>query len=177
MSCLRKQSRILALDLGVKEMGYALLEGDVLIRYGVKNFKKRAEKETVPGVDLIRTYKPRVLILGILSHPYRKGNPKLKIRANQIKRFAIKQGMLVHKIDPASAIKSLMKDGKPTKFDAAAHITTLYPELSVYLPRKGRILWTPKDLYWMNMFDALTLALAYLRKRKRGKKTTMRLII
>lgn len=173
MSSSHGQTRILALDLGLKEMGYALFEGEVLIRYGVKNFKKRAEKETVPGVDLIRTYKPRVLILGKLSHPYRKGNPKLKRRANQIKRYANKQGMLVYELDPASAIKSLMNGGKTTKFNAAAHITALYPELSAYLPRKGRILWTSKDLYWMNMFDALTLALAYLWKSKRRKHTTM----
>lgn len=166
---------MLALDLGLKEMGYALLEGDVLIRYGVKNFKKRAEKETIPGIDLIETYKPRVLILGTLSHPSRKGNPMLKRRANQIKRFAIKQGVFVHEIDPASATKSLIKDRKLTKLNAAAHITALYPELAVYLPRKGRILWTSKDLYWMNMFDALTLALAYLWKRKHGKHTTMHL--
>lgn len=180
MSYLNGRTRILALDLGVKEMGYALLEGDILIRYGVRNFKKRVEKvvtEIAPGIDLIKSYKPRVLILGKLSHPARKGNPKLKKRANQIKRFAIKQGMLVHEIDPASAIKSLNKDRKLTKFNTATLITAIYPELSVYLPRRGRILWTSKDLYWMNMFDALTLALAYIRKRKRGKHTTMPLKI
>ena len=175
MSFLHGRTRMLALDLGIKEMGYALLDDEILIRYGVKNFKKKVKKETVPGVDLIRTYKPRVLILGKLSHSYRKGNPMLKRRTNKIKQFAIKQRIRVHEIEPASATKSLMKDGKPTKFNAAAHITALYPELSSYLPQKGRILWTSKDLYWMNMFDALTLALAYLRKRKRGKRTTMHL--
>jgi len=165
-----RQTRILALDLGTKEIGYALFENDMLMRYGVRNFKKRTEKkseETAPDSDLMKTYKPNVIIMGKLSHPERIGNPKLKNLVNQIKRFALKHGIPVREIDLSAARKVLIKDIKPTKINAATLITATYPELSTYLPRNSRILWTQKDKYWMNMFDALTLALAYLQKRKR----------
>lgn len=175
MSSTPRQTRILALDLGTKVIGYALLEDDMLLRYGVRNYKKGMEKQrkgTVPGVDLIKAYKPDVVIIGNLSHPERAGNPKLKKLAKQIIRFAPKQGTAVHEIEPLAARKFLIKDKRPSKMNAATFITAIYPELSAHLPHKGRILWTQKDKYWMNMFDALTLALAYLLKRKRRKTTT-----
>ena len=175
-----KQTRILALDLGSKEMGYALFEGDILVRYGVRNFKKNLEgqnKEALPGIDLIKTYRPGVVIIGKLSHPERMGNPKLKRLANLIIRFAQKQGTMVHEIEPKTATKYLIKDRKPTKMNAVALIAAIYPELSVYVPQKRRILWTQKDMYWMNMFDALTLALVYVRKRIRGKDRSTYLTI
>ncbi|MEW6144130.1 MAG: hypothetical protein AB1598_03820 [Thermodesulfobacteriota bacterium] len=172
MSSAPRQIRILALDLGTKEIGYALLEDDMLMRYGVRNFKKRTEKQrkpTVPGIDLVKTYKPDVVILGKLSHPERIGNPMLKKLANRIIQFARKQGTVVHEIESSTARKFLVKDRRPTKMNTAVLVAATYPELSARLPHKGRILWTQKDKYWMNMFDALTLALAYLQKRKRRK--------
>ncbi len=169
-----RQTRILALDLGTKEIGYSLLEDDMLMRYGVRNFNKGMEKqkkETVPGIDLVKAYKPDVVILGKLSHPERMGNPKLKKLAKQVIRFALEQEIAVREIEPSAARKFLIMDRRPTKMNAAALIAVTYPELSTHLPRNGRILWTQKDKYWMNMFDALTLALAYLQKRKRKKAT------
>ena len=168
-----KPTRILALDPGTKEMGYVLLEGDSLVRYGVRNITKRLDKTQskgkFPGIDLIESYKPNMVILGKLTHPERNINTMLKNFTNQIKRFVLRKGIEVQEIEPTAARKFLIKDRRPTKMNAAALITAAYPELSAYLPQKGRILWTHKDLYWMNMFDALTLALVYLRKRKRGK--------
>lgn len=174
MSSAPRQTRILALDLGTKEIGYALFENDMLMRYGVRNIKKRMnkqKKETASGVDLVKSYKPDVVIMGKLSHPERIGNLKLKKLANQIARFAQKNGISVHEIEPTTASKFLVKDRKPTKMKTAVLIAATYPELSAHLPHKGRILWTQKDKYWMNMFDALTLALAYLQKRKRREST------
>src|SRR3990167_128550 len=181
MSTSPRPVRILALDPGTKEMGFALLDGDTLVRYGVRNIKKRLDKtrskRNVAGIDFIENFKPNVVVLGKLIHPSRKKNPILKNLTNQIKRFALRKGIEVQEIDLAAARKFLIKDRRPTKMNTALLITAIYPELSAYLPQKGRILWTHKDIYWMNMFDALTLALAYLRKRKRGKDTSTYLTI
>ncbi|MGH7889873.1 MAG: hypothetical protein ACRENF_04910, partial [Thermodesulfobacteriota bacterium] len=144
-----------------------------LVRYGVRNITKRIDKTQskgkFSGIDLIESYNPNVVILGKLTHSERRKNPILKNLTIQIKRFALRKSIKVHEIEPAAARKFLIKDRRPTKMNAAALITAAYPELSAYLPQKGRILWTHKDMYWMNMFDALTLALVYLRKRKRRK--------
>lgn len=176
-----RPTRILALDPGTKEIGFALLNGDTLIRYGVRNIKKRFNKTRkngrVAGIDLIDIFKPDVLILGKPTHPERKLNPVLRNMTNQIKRFALGNEIKIQEIELGAARKFLIKDRRPTKLNVAELISVVYPELSVYLPKKGRILWTHKDIYWMNMFDALTLALAYIRKRKRGEHTTMPLKI
>lgn len=177
MSTYSKPTRILALDPGTKEMGFALLEGETLIRYGVRNIKKKRfyktrSKRNVAGIDLIEDFIPNVIILGKLTHPERKKNPILNNLTNQIKRFAFRKGIDIQEIELAAARKFLIKDRRPTKMNVAMLITAIYPELSAYLPQKRRILWTHKDIYWMNMFDALTLALVYLRKRKRRKDTT-----
>lgn len=176
MSTSPRSTRILALDPGTKEIGFALLIGDTLVRYGVRNIKKRLvkirSKRNVAGIDLINNYKPNVVILGKLTHPERKKNPILNNLTNQIKRFALRQGIKVQEIDLAAARNLLIKDRRPTKMNVAVLISAIYPELSPYLPQKGRILWTHKNIYWMNMFDALTLVLVYLHKIKRGKNTS-----
>lgn len=173
MSTSPRSTRILALDPGTKEIGFALLNGDTLVRYGVRNVKKRLaktrSKKNVPGIDLINNYKPNVVILGKLTHPERKINLMLRNFTNQVKRYALRSEIVVQEIELGAARKYLIKDRRPTKMNVAVLITAIYPELSPYLPQKGRILWTHKDIYWMNMFDALTLALTFLRKRKRGK--------
>lgn len=174
MSTSSRPARILALDPGTKEVGFALLVGDSLVRYGVRNIKKKGFDKTqstgkVPGIDLIENFKPNVVILGKLIHPERKINPMLINLMNQIKRFALGKGIEVQEIEPVSARIFLIQHTQPTKMNTAVLIAAIYPELSVYVPQKRRILWTQKDMYWMNMFDALTLALVYLRKRKRGK--------
>lgn len=173
MTASPRPTRILALDPGTKEIGFALLNGDTLIRYGVRNIKKRFDKTRnngrVAGIDLIDNFKPDVLILGKPAHPERKMNPMLTNLTNQIKRFALKKETRVQEIELGTARKFLIRDRRPTKLNAAELITAIYPELSAYLPKTGRILWSHKDIYWMNMFDALTLGLFYLRKRKREK--------
>lgn len=64
---------------------------------------------------------------------------------------------------------STSKSQRATKRNVAMLISSLYPELSVYVPRKVRILWKERDFYWLNVFDACTLALTYLKKE--GAKT------
>jgi len=172
MTAFPRPTRILALDPGTKEMGFALLHGDSLIRYGVRTIKKRLNTQSGsngPGADLITYYNPDVVILGKLTHPERKRNTTLKMITNQIKKFALNKGIRVQEIEPEIAIKFLIKDRRPSKLNAASLIAAEYPELTPYIPQKRRVLWTQKDIYWMNLFDALTLGLYYLRKRKKGK--------
>ncbi|MEQ9617725.1 MAG: hypothetical protein RIG61_00945 [Deltaproteobacteria bacterium] len=167
MSSIHRPTRILALDPGTREIGFALFDGATLIRYGVRNLKKRLEKQSkgkIPGTELIESFKPNVLIIGKLTHPQRKKNPILKNYTSQVKLLASHNGIYVHEIEPSAARKFLNKDRQPTKMNVAALIVSTYPELSLYLPRKTRILWTHKDKYWMNMFDAFTLGLYYIRK-------------
>lgn len=170
MSTVHRPSRILALHLGTREIGFALLDGETLVRYGVRNIKDRRDKEKsgkVPATDLIQKYSSDFVILGKLAHPERKKNPLLKNLTSQMKKFAIKKGIEVKEIGPTDARKDLIQEVRPTKMNAAKLIAAEYPELLSYLPQRGRILWTYREKYWMNMFDALTLGLYYIRKHRK----------
>ncbi len=173
-----KPKRILSINPGTKETGYAVFEGEELIRYGVKNLRKKNDsvklvtKGKNPVVDILDRYKPQVLIVGKLTHPERKNNPILIRLLRHLKLISRKKKIKVFEFSLGNAMKSISNDIQPTKMKIAKHIASLYPELAQYVPMKKRILWGSKDFYWVNMFDACVLGLAYIKKtyKKYGSK-------
>lgn len=171
MSKHHKPTRILAIDPGIRGMGFAVFEGENLIRYGVKNLGKQKLPERIltkgrhAVLDLIQRFSPKVLVLGKVTHPRNKKNPVLRKLVTQIRLLAKKRRIKVYEYEPDAARKLIVIEGnKPTKRNTAKLIASLYRELSGYIPRERRILWKEKDFYWVNMFDACTLALTYLKK-------------
>jgi hypothetical protein len=156
-------------------MGFSVFEERTLIRYGVKNLRngKHPAKilERVKNVisDLKQKFGPGVMILGVPDHPKRTKNPLLKKLVRQIKETAKKERMKVYEFKPSVARESIFKEAKPTRGNVARFIASLYPELALYIPRTRRILWSKKDFYWLNAFEACSLALAYVDKRRNKK--------
>ena len=70
----------------------------------------------------------------------------------------------------------ISKGQRATKRNVAILISSLYPELSEYVPRKVRILWKERDFYWLNVFDACTLALAHFKKKGWGRGSQIKII-
>jgi RNase H-fold protein (predicted Holliday junction resolvase) len=167
-----KPNRILAIYPGVKEMGFAVFDEETLIRFGVKNLRngKNPEKILERGkkviTDLKKKFNPGVLVLGIPDHPKRTKNPLLKKLVRAIQETAKKERMKVYEYEPSAARELIYKEGKPTRGNVARFIASLYPELEAYVPRTRRILWSKKDFYWLNAFEACTLALAYVEKSR-----------
>jgi Holliday junction resolvasome RuvABC endonuclease subunit len=56
---------------------------------------------------------------------------------------------------PQTVRKGLVGNGWATKREVAAAISSRYPALRIYLTQDRR--W--KERYWLNMFDAIALAL------------------
>ncbi|NIT13902.1 MAG: hypothetical protein GTN99_06595 [Candidatus Dadabacteria bacterium] len=172
MKKIQKSTRILAVDLGMREVGFAVFEDKELIRYGVKNVrhvtssKDLFEKEVGFVRNLMRVNIPHVVILEKSAHPERKKNKVLKKVLTHTKNLAKIHGAKVCEYDSAYAREVVFKGNKPTKKNVSSFIASLYPELSRYVPEKKRILWKYKDYYWLNAFDACVLALAYMELKK-----------
>lgn len=111
MSNHSKPTRILAIDPGIRGMGFALFEGDDLIRYGVKNLGKQKlpEKILTKGKDavhdLIQRFSPRVLVLGKITHPANKKNPILRKLVTHTKLLARKRRIKIYEYEPDIARK------------------------------------------------------------------------
>ena len=173
-----KPKRILSINPGIKETGYTVFEGEELIRYGVKNLRKEnnaikiVTKKKNPVLNLLDNFKPHVLILGKLTHPEQKNNPILIKLIRHLKPITRKKKIKVFEFSLRNAMKSISNDSQPTKMKVAKYVAFLYPELAQYVPTKKRILWNSKDFYWINMFDACVLGLAYIKKtyKKYGSK-------
>lgn len=169
----RSKLRILAIDPGLEEIGFALFQDRELVRYGVKIV--RASKR--PGNlfsrgqailrELILKSIPDVLVLEKPSHELRKTSKVLCDLINHTKALARVHKIKVYEYSPDIARARVFSQRKPTKKHVAELIASYYPELSQYVPVKSRILWRKKDFYWLNVFDACTLALAYLEADKK----------
>lgn len=106
-----KPVRILAIDPGIRGMGYAVFEGENLIRYGVKNLGKQKlpEKILAKGeqaiLDLIQRFNPKVLVLGKITHPANKKNPVLRNLVSNIKRIGRIRRIKIYEYEPDTARK------------------------------------------------------------------------
>ena len=113
MSKHHKPIRILAIDPGIRGMGFAVFEGENLIRYGVKNLGKQKLPEMILTkgklaiIDLIQQFDPRVLVLGKVTHPSNKKNPILRKLVSHIKRIARKRRIKIYEYEPDTARKSI----------------------------------------------------------------------
>ncbi|MGB7291054.1 MAG: hypothetical protein WBD99_02635 [Thermodesulfobacteriota bacterium] len=172
MARIKKPVRILAIDPGLEEIGFVVFEERELVRYGVKRLRgsKLSHGLLQKGKhilrDLIEQASPHVLVLEKPSHKERKGNKNLRELIAHTKSLARIRGIKVYEYDPCVARERVFQEKKPTKKHVAELIASYYPELSAYVPVKRRILWGKKDFYWLNVFDAITLALHYLGTRK-----------
>lgn len=167
-----KTTRILAIDPGMSELGYAVFEDKELMRYGVKNMSATRlpdeiiKKENRFIGELIGISRPHVVIIEKSTHPERKKIRVLRKIITHARSLARVHGAKVFEYDSGYAREVVFKGNKPTKKNVASFIAERYPELSEYVPVKKRILWKHKDYYWVNVFDACTLALAYMEQKK-----------
>jgi len=167
--------RILAIDPGTKEMGVAFLEGDQdLAYYGVKSFRcertpRIIRKEIRRAITrLIAMFQPDTLILERLYYVQQKGSKLLNLVYKDLKTLGREEGLRVVEMAPSTARKALVGDGRATKLEVARFLAVRFPELQASLIENKRRRWQQK--YWLNMFDAVALALAHRTKAKASTK-------
>ena len=157
---------ILALDPGLRDLGYAVLRGHRLVTSGVLGLR------AVPKVgrlatarrhirSWIRTHRPAVVVV---EKTYRHPVPWLN-QLHQISRsarnLATRQHAAFAMYSPQSVRATVAGNGRAKKPEVAVAVAHRFPQLRVYLTQDRR--W--KEVLWQNMFDAIALGLHHQATR------------
>jgi Holliday junction resolvasome RuvABC endonuclease subunit len=151
---------ILALDPGLRDLGYAVLRGRRIVTSGVlglrrvpKDDRLAIARRSVRG--WLRTHHPDIVVV---EKTYRHPLPWLN-QLHQISRsarnLATRQHAAFTMYSPQSVRATVAGNGKAKKSEVAIAVAHRFPSLRVYLTQDRR--W--KERYWQNMFDAIALAL------------------
>lgn len=167
-----KPKRLLAIDPGAREMGIAILEGKELVYYAVKSLRQFRPESALKDAlakylnKLIADYSIKEIVLenGWVSQ---LGSKLFDCCINTIKEIAKANKLPVSSYNPKTIRKIICGSGKVNKLTTARKIVSHYPELNIYLEQDKR--W--KELYWLNVFDAIAAGLAYL-KLQMGNNST-----
>lgn len=155
-----KKTTILAIDPGLRELGYAVVQGQGLLVSGVRALRLfprdrriREAKRLLRG--WIGAYQPSVLVFEkTYPHPVPWLDEVHQLRL-ALGRLGRERGIGAVTYAPQTVRKLLLGNGRASKREMAEAITHRFPALRVYLTQDRR--W--KEHYWRNLFDAVALAL------------------
>ena len=151
---------ILALDPGLRDLGYAVLRGRRLLASGVLGLRRLPKAERLTSARghvrmWLRTHRPQVLVV---EKTYRHPLPwldELHRLTRSARNLATRQHTAFAMYSPQRVRATVAGNGKAKKAEAAIAVALRFPQLRVYLTQDRR--W--KEVYWQNMFDAVALAL------------------
>ena len=153
--------RVLTIDPGTREMGFAFLEDGKPIYYGVKIIKKRGSPhETLNEgrkivLRLIKDCKPNILVYEKSFFYNNRSAALLNTLVDEIKMIGKRKGLEVWGFAPTTVKKAICGYGRASKKEVARVIVSKYPELKVFLTQDRA--W--KEEYHQNMFDAVALGM------------------
>jgi Holliday junction resolvasome RuvABC endonuclease subunit len=162
----RKQPRVLGIDPGTRLTGVVVLEANNLIYYAVKQLRHmrpslqlmQATRELIS--DLLERFQPDVLAYETSYYVQQTGSALLQNQERQIRRCAEAAGIRGVAYSPLYVRQHLCSDPGVTKFMVANVLVGRFPELAGYLKNQ-----TPRsERYWLNMFDALAVAVVAERE-------------
>jgi len=155
-----RDQTILALDPGLRDLGFAVLHGrrllarDAISLRRVESSRRLAEAKARVAA-LVRTYRPTILVLEkTYRHPVPWLNDLHRL-TRSCRRLATRSRAAFATYAPQQVRASVVGDGKAKKPEVALAIAHRFPSLRVYLTSDRR--W--KERLWQNMFDAIALAL------------------
>lgn len=163
---------ILSIDPGTRELGFAVLQGETLLYYGVKTVTNRKAPshvlETITTFirGLIEKYEPSMIAIEKMFIT-QKNSALLYVAAEQIKAVAGEGKIPIWEQSPAAIRKRLCRTGRATKREVAKIISNLYPELARYYNRTKH--WEIE--YYANLFDAVAVGLVCFEDFKANQST------
>ena len=157
-----KPTRILAIDPGTLEMGFAVLEGGALRCHGVKVIRRgRSPKETLDRArfevaELIEDFRPGVLVVEQTFIGRNRNTALLNVLGDEIIALANRNRVKVLSFAPSTVRKVVCGSGRADKAAVALAVAARYPELKAFLFKDRK--W--KERFHANMFDAVALGMA-----------------
>jgi hypothetical protein len=157
MSKHAKRPLVLSITPSPKGFGFAVLDGETLVDWGVKVIPGANHAKCLLKVEkLMAHYHPDLLAMEDHKKSQRSGRIRSLMRA--ITETALGRKIKLKLFTRGQIYKTLCADGRKSKNALAEALVERFPnELGFRLPRKRRD-WTSED-YRMVMFDAVALAL------------------
>lgn len=151
---------ILALDPGLRDLGFAVLAGRRLLARDVIALRGIPRERRLPEARrriraLVVAHRPRAIVV---EKTYRHPVPwldDLHRIALSAKRLARRRRIAFATYAPQAVRRAVAGNGKAKKPEVAIAVAHRFPQLRVYLTQDRR--W--KETFWLNMFDAVALAL------------------
>ncbi len=151
---------LLALDPGLRDLGYAVLRGRRLLASGVLPLRRLEPGKRLPEVrrqvrGWLNSHRPQAIVLEkTYPHPVPWLHALHGITV-YVRRLSRRRRLHFSTYAPQQVRRTILGNGKGTKREVAAVIAARFPALRVHLTQDRK--W--KELYWQNMFDAVALAL------------------
>ena len=156
-----KKQKILAIDHGTKNIGFAIFECGELTYYGVKSIPKNKSPRIIlkngMGIiqKLIEDFHPKILVIEKSLFLNNKPSALVNEFYNQILKIGKKNKLEIHSFATNTVRKQICGDGKASKEDIAKLLILLYPQLKPYFSNNRK--WDVQ--FHLNMFDAIALGL------------------
>jgi len=157
---------ILALDPGLRELGYAVLAGRRLAASGVLNLRELPHSRRLPAARVhvqrwANAHKPSAIVVEkTYPHPLSWLND-LHSLTRGVRRIASQRKAVFAAYAPQTVRKGLVGNGWAKKPEVAVAVAHRFPQLRVHLTQDRR--W--KERYWQNMYDAVALAIHHQRSQ------------
>jgi Holliday junction resolvasome RuvABC endonuclease subunit len=158
---MRKNSdTILALDPGLRELGYAVVRGRRIVTSGVLGLRRvpKDDRLAIARKNVgawLTTHRPDVVVVEkTYRHPLPWLNQLHRI-SRSARNLATRQHAAFAMYSPQSVRATVAGNGRAKKPEVAIAVAHRFPSLRVYLTQDRR--W--KERHWQNMFDAIALAL------------------
>lgn len=158
---------ILALDPGLRDLGYAALRGRSLVDAGVRTFRfvtgpHRHAAALLSVRELLGTLRPDILVFEVAPRSSHPNFRALRRFTRAVARLARAAGIPCVGYTVQEVRRTLLGNGWAGKRDVAVTLAARYPTLRVYV-QQNRV-W--KERYFQNLFDALALAVHHRAKAR-----------
>ena len=155
-----RPNTLLALDPGLRELGFAVFAGGRLTDRGVLSLRSLPQRRRLPEArrqlrQWVRSYRPRALAI---EQTHRHPVPWLDDLYRLVRSavlLADRRGIRLATYSPQTIRKTVVGNGWATKREVAQVVAARYPALRIYVTQDRK--W--KERYWQNMFDAVALGL------------------
>lgn len=156
----KRTDTIIALDPGLRDLGYAVLAGRRVVAASVlplRSVPRYRRLGTVRKFLLtqLRAHRPRTLVLEQIPKRPLDTMAGLPALGRMLGRLARQRRLKLATYSARTVRGSVVGDGWASKREVAERIAGKFPDLRVHLTHDRK--W--KERYWQNMFDAVALAL------------------
>jgi len=155
------KSRTLALEIRLRRVGFAVFEGPSrLLDWGIRRWPAAANPTATIALridPLLSLYSPSMVVLKHVGHA-RVAMPRKRV-IDAVRKRLIARPIAVHMVKIDEVRQAFYQSGNRNKYEIAAAIAQLFPELRRKLPPKRKA-YQP-ERYNAVIFDAVALALTH----------------